>query len=138
MRAAATLFLPVCLSVLATSTTRIRAEDTYAPAESAPPRSVPGAPRPDVTRIGDVHTTALNKPCLGYTATSQGLLSNKEIFSYVIAVTNKCGRSIKTQVCQKDRSGCNSTSVPAYASRDLVMGFGPKTTFFEYAAKESP
>jgi hypothetical protein len=132
------MFFTVCVFVLAASMNQTRAEDTYAPAEGAPMRQAPGAARPGIVTLGDVHTNAFNKPCLEYNASSQGLLSDKALFSYVVAVTNKCGRSIKLQICQKDRSGCNSATVPPYAGKDLVMGFGPRTDYFNYIAKESP
>jgi hypothetical protein len=138
MRSAAPIFLPVCVFALAVSMNQPRAEDSYAPAENAPMRQAPGAARPGIVTLGDVHTNAFSKPCLEYNASSQGLLSDKAMFSYVVAVTNKCGRSIKLQICQKDRSGCNSATGPPYAGKDMVMGFGPNTTFFNYIAKESP
>jgi hypothetical protein len=138
MRSAASIFLPVCVFVLAASMNQPRAEDTYAPAEGAPMRQAPGAARPGIVTLGEVHTTAFNKPCLESNASSQGLLSDKAMFSYVVAVSNKCGKSIKLQICQKDRSGCNSATVPPYAGKDMVMGFGPCTDFFNYIVKESP
>jgi hypothetical protein len=115
-----------------------RAEDNYAPAETAPMRQAPGAARPAVVTLGEVHTNAFSKPCLEYNASSQGLISDKAVFSYVVAITNKCGRSMRLQICQKGRSGCNNATVPPYGSKDMVMGFGPNTTFFDYIAKESP
>ena len=138
MRSAASIFLPVCVFVVAASMNQPRAEDTYAPAEGAPMRQAPGAARPGIVTLGEVHTTAFNKPCLEYNASSQRLLSDKAMFSYVIAVSNKCGKSIKLQICQKDRSGCNSATVPPFGGKDMVMGFGPRTDFFNYIVKESP
>jgi hypothetical protein len=133
------IFLALGLLVFSASLDRPRAGDTYEPAENAAPLGkAPGTVRPAVGTAGEIHKDVLGKPCLTFDVSSRPLLTDQNIFDYVVAVTNKCPTSIKLQICRKDGSGCSRASVLAYRSKDLVMGFGPRTDAFQYIAKEAP
>jgi hypothetical protein len=99
-----------------------RAEDTYAPAESAAPL---GAVRSPVKGEGDLHLNA------------RPYFVDAHVSDYVVGVTNTCPSAIRIRICQKDGSACNRAVVPAYRSTNVVMGFGPPTDAFNYIARET-
>jgi hypothetical protein len=139
MRSIETIFLSIGLLVFAASLNPPRAEDSYLPAETPGPRGqAPGAVRPGFTTTGELHLNAFGKPCIQYDIAPRAHLFDKNSFDYVVAATNKCPMQIKIQICEKDRFGCGHTAVPAYQSKEVVMGFGPYTADFDYVIKETP
>ena len=139
MRPVEAILFAAGLMVFSASLNHARAaEDPIEPAEPAKP--VPHAKgfRPPVKIVGPAHANAFAKPCLKFEAISRPHLFNQTVFDYVVGIENICPQMIKVRICQKDSSGCKNVTVPAYQSRDVVMGFGPNTTYFEYIAKEEP
>ena len=139
MKAIKPIFLTIGLLADSASLNSPRAEDFYVPAENYRLHvQAPGAARNGVTASGEVHMNAFNKPCLAFNAASKARLVDKNIFDYIVAAINKCPITIKVRICQRDGLGCNSAAVPAYKTKDVAMGFGPNTTFFDYVVKETP
>jgi len=134
-----TILLSIGVLVFTASFNPPRAGETYVPAENARPLGqARGAARARVKIEGDVQANAFGKPCLVYLASARAHLVDVNTFDYVVSVTNKCPRTIKLQICQKNRSGCSGAVVPAYRNKEMVMGFGPGADYFEYIAKEAP
>ena len=81
---------------------------------------------------------AFGKTCIQYDTASRALLVDKNVFDYVVAVTNTCPRAIKLRICQRDGSDCSGVMVQAYRSTDVVMALGPNPAAFADITKETP
>lgn len=142
MRPVEAVLFAAGLLVLSASLNHARAaEAPIEPTEPAEPEKlVPRVQefRPPVKIVGPAHANPFNKPCLKFEVVSRPHLFNQALFDYVVGIENICPQMIKIRICQKDSSGCTSATVRAYHSSEVVMGFGPKTDYFEYTAKEEP
>jgi hypothetical protein len=140
MRSIEAVFLSIGLLGFSAALNHLRAQDANEPADAEQPlyKAPRAAAQPGITTTGALHPNAFGKPCIQYDTAARALLVDKNVFDYVVAVTNKCPRAIKVQICQKGGTGCSAVMVQAYRSTDVVMGFGPNTDAFAYIAKETP
>jgi hypothetical protein len=98
------------------------------------------APRSPITANQNIdilrHRDSLGRPCLTVYGSLRPHSINKNLHEQVISASNRCGQSIKMQVCYYRSQECILMRIPGWARIEGILGAPSSNLRFQYEFRE--
>jgi hypothetical protein len=82
------------------------------------------------------HRGPTGKPCISTVGDARSEIINPQIYQHIVIATNTCGKIIRLHVCYYKSEHCISVHVPAYSTREAVLGIMPAMRIFRFQYEE--
>jgi hypothetical protein len=83
-----------------------------------------------------IHLGPTGKPCITVLGSALPQTINPNIFNHMISANNVCSQRIEIRVCYYRSQQCISFIVPAYGSKEEVIGIMPAMNQFQFEYRE--